>query len=158
MANPSVIARTTPTGYKLPEGFKCSIAYSLRPAFNIFEVSTMPAGGQAVEIDTSTQHNIKYKTKWISALVEIKDVTGEGGYDPDFMDDAFFLLGAQSGSFTVHAPTQATHNYWGGLKDLTFQAWKAGQFPMVSYANCCTCWDPTTKTEAGPYTVQATGT
>ena len=158
MAAPGTTARTLPTGYKLPEGFKAAIAYSLRVAINIWEVEVTPAGIMVPEIDTSTQHNITWKTKWISAWKESKPVAGTAGYDPDAMDDIVFLVGAQTGSFTVHAPQNTKYNYWGGMNDVTFQPWRAGQFPLLTYSNVVTNWDPTNRVEAGPAVVQAVGT
>lgn len=158
MAAPGVTARVLPTGYKLPEGFKAAIAFSLRPQVNIWEVEVAPAGVQVAEINTSTQLNITWMTKWLSALKESKDVAGQAGYDPDAMDDLVFLCGAQSGSFTINAPNGTKFAYWGACKDFTFQAWRAGQFPMLTYANVVTNYDPVNKVEAGPATTQAAGT
>lgn len=158
MAAPTVTARTMPTGYKLPEGFKVFIAFSLRPAINLFEGEAAPAGMSATKIDTTTQHNTKWSTFWMSAIVDPADVSGQAGYDPDAMDDFIFLCGAQSGSWTVHMPQNTKYAYWGGLLSLQFQPLRPKQFPMVNYTACNTNWDPVTKTEAGPSTTQAAGT
>lgn len=158
MAAPVVTARVLPTGYKLPEGFKAAVAYSLRPGINIWETEVGPAGLGVPEIDTSTQLSTTWRTKWISALKESKPVAGTAGYDPDAMDDLVFLCGAQSGSFTVHAPQNTKYIYWGAMNDITFQTWKAGQFPLLSYSNVVTNWDPVNRVEAGPVTTQAAGT
>lgn len=158
MAAPAVTSRTVPTGYKLPEGFKITIAYSLRPAVNIWETEGAPAGQEAAAIDTTTQHNTKYKTKWISAILETSDVDGQAGYDPDSMDDLLFLCGAQAGSFTVHMPQGTKYAYWGGLRAVRFQPLKVGQFPMLNYVNTITNWDPVNKVEAGPSVTQSSGT
>ena len=158
MAAPSVISRTVPTGYKLPEGFKATLAFSLKPAVNIWEVDVAPAGMTATAINTTTQHNTKWDTKWISALVESNDVGGTAGYDPDAMDDLMFLVGAQSGSFTVHMPQNTKYSYWGGALSFTFPPLKSRQFPLVNYTLCVTNWDPVSKVEAGPAVTQAVGT
>lgn len=158
MAAPSVTARTVPTGYKLPEGFKIAIAYSLRPALNIWEVEGGPAGMQSQKIDTSTQHNTKWHTFWLSALIEAQDVSGTAGYDPDAMDDLIFLCGAQAGSWTVHMPQNTKYAYWGGCLSFNFPSLRAGQFPMLNYTNVVTNWDPVNRIEAGPAVTQAVGT
>jgi hypothetical protein len=158
MAAPSVTARVVPTGYKLPEGFKIAIALSLRPAINMWETGGSPAGGTAEKINTTTQHNTKWETFWISALVTPQDVSDQAGYDPDAMDDLIFCLGAQSGSWTVHMPQNTKYAYWGGLTALTFQPLKPRQFPLVNYTLASTCWDPVNRVEAGPATTQAVGT
>jgi hypothetical protein len=74
------------------------------------------------------------------------------------MDDIIFLVGAQTGSFTVHAPQNTKYNYWGGMNDITFQPWRAGQFPLLNYSNVVTNWDHVNRVEAGPDVVQASGT
>ncbi len=158
MAAPGVTSRTTPTGYKLPEGFRAFVAYSLRNAVDVWEVEVSPAGMEAAEIDTSTQHSTKWRTKWISALVNSTDVPFTAGYNPDAMDDLMFLCGAQSGSFTVQMPQNTKYSYWGGMKTLGFQPLKAGQFPLVNITNCVTNWDTANRVEAGPAVTQAAGT
>lgn len=158
MAAPSVTNRTAPTGYKLPEGFKITIAFSLRPGVDIWEVEGHPAGGTAEKINTTTQHNTKWETFWISALVTPQDVSGSAGYDPDAMDDLIFLLGAQSGSWTVHMPQNTKYAYWGGITNFTFQPLRPRQFPMLNYTAANTNWDPDNQVEAGPAVTQAAGT
>lgn len=158
MAAPTVTARTLPTGYKLPEGFKAAIAYSLRAGLNIWETEVGPAGVQTPVIDTSTQLSTTWRTKWLSALKEAKDVSGVAGYDPDEMDNIIFLCGAQSGSFTVHAPQNTKYAYWGAMHDLTFQPWRAGQFPLLNFSNVVTNYDTVNRVEAGPTTTFAAGT
>jgi len=158
MAAPAVTSRTVPTGYKLPEGFKATIAFSLRPAVNIWEIEVQPASMTAAAIDTSTQHNTKWMTKWISALVESGEVPGTAGYDPDAMDDLMFLCGAQAGSFTVIMPQNTKYSYWGGVLSFTFQPLKARQFPTLNYVALVTNYDTTNKVEAAPLVTQAVGT
>jgi hypothetical protein len=158
MAAPTVTARVVPTGYKLPEGFKIAIAFSLRPGINIWEVEGGPVGMTAAKIDTTTQLNTKWKTFWISALVEPGEVSGTAGYDPDAMDDLIFLCGAQAGSFTVHMPQNTKYAYWGGVSKFDFPSLRAGQFPMLNYTLVHTAWDPVNRVEAGPAVTQAVGT
>lgn len=155
---PPVTSRTVPVGYKLPEGFKSALAPSLRPGINFWETELAPAGASVPEIDISSQHNTTWRQKWISALKESKPVPMVGGYDPDEMDNIIFLLGAQSGSFTIHAPQNTKYAYWGAMSDLTFQPWRAGQFPLLNATWTVTNYDPTTRTEAGPSVTTAAGT
>lgn len=158
MANPTVVARTTPTGYKLPEGFKITIASSKKPALNIWEVEGSPAGMEVAEINITTQHNIRWVSKWPSALIANDDIVGNAGYDPDVMDDLIGLLGDVGGSYTIRMPDNTTHNYWSFLKSWKFGPLRVGQFPTGSYGICVTNYDPVNRVEAGPYTVQAAGT
>jgi hypothetical protein len=158
MANPSVIARTIPTGYKLPEGFKATIAFSLKPALNIWEVDVPLPGAEATVINTTTQFNTKWQTKWLSALVDSAEVSGVAGWDPDSYDDLIFLTGAQGGSWSAHLPEGTTVNCWGGLRAFQPQPMKSGQFPTINFTLINTNWDPTLRVEAGMYIVQAPGT
>lgn len=158
MAAPSVTSRTLPTGYKLPEGFKAAIAFSLRPGLNVWETEVAPAGVQVPDIDISSHLNTTWRQKWLSALKEAKDVSFVAGYDPDEMDNIIFLVGAQSGSFTIHAPQNTKYAYWGAMKDLTFQPWRPGQFPLLNGVNVVTNYDTANRVEAGPSTTFAAGT
>lgn len=163
MANPTVTARTVPTGYKLPEGFKITIAFSRKPALNIWEVEGAPAGMEVAEINTTTQHNVRYVSKYPSYLIANDDIVGSAGYDPDVMDDLVSLLGdagssASAACVTIHMPTRATHSYFAFLKAWKFGGLRVGQFPTGNYAICVTNWDTVNKVEAGVYTVQAAGT
>lgn len=158
MASPPVTARTIPSGYKLPEGFKATIAFSKKPALNIWEVETAPSGMEVQEINTTTQHNIRYVSKYPSYLVANDDITGTAGYDPDVMDDLVSLLGDPTGSFTIHMPDNTSHSYWGFAKSFKFQPLRVAQFPLLSYTLCVTNYDPVNKVEAGVLTTQAAGT
>ena len=158
MAAPPVTARITPTGYKLSEGFKATIAFSKNPGINIWEVETGPAGMEVVEINTTTQHNIRYVSKYPSYLVASDDIVGTAAYDPDVMDALVGMLGDPGGSFTIHMPEGTTHSYWGFLKSFKFQPLRVAQFPLANYAICVTNYDPVNKVEAGVSTVQAAGT
>lgn len=158
MAPPAVIARTLPTGYKLPEGFKTTIAFSLKPGLNMWEVDVPLPGAEATVIDTTTQLNTKWRTKWLSALVDSNEVSGSAGYDPSFYDDYVFLTGAQSGSWTAHTPTNATINCFGGLKSFVPQPVKFATFPLLNFTLVNTNWDPVNKVEQGIYVVPSAGT
>lgn len=156
--NPPVIARVLPTGYKLPEGFKSTIAFSLKPGLNIWEVDVPVPGAEATVINTTTQLNTKWDTKWLSALVDSGEVSGNGGWDPSFYDDYIFLTGAQAGSVTIHAPTNTTHNFWGGLKSFVPQPLRPKQFPLINFTLVNTNYDPVNRVEAGLFTVPSPGT
>lgn len=162
MATPEITARTTPSGYKLPEGFKITIAFSLKPALNIWEVEGAPAGVEVAEINTTTQHNVRWVSKNPSALIASDDIVGTAGYDPDVMDDLIGMIGqtvtgngATASCVTIHMPDGTTHNYFAFLKSFKFGALRVGQFPTGSYAICVTNFDPIARVEQGCYTVQA---
>lgn len=163
MSLPAVTVRTTPTGYKLPEGFKVTIAFSLNAAINLFETEAEPAGFEVPEINITTQHNVRFVTKWPSALIMNDDITGSAGYDPDVMDNivsliGFVIVGGTASCVTIRMPDSTTHNYFAFLKSVKFQPLRVAQFPLVNYAVSVTNWDPVGKVEQGVYTVQAGGT
>ena len=158
MATPPVTARTLPTGYKLPEGFKTTIAFSLKPGVNMWEVDVPVPGADSTVIDTTTQLNTKWHTKWLSALVDSGEVSGTAGWDPSFYDDLIFLTGAQNGAFTLHFPTNSTTSCWGGLKSFVPQPHKFSTFPLLNFTIVNTNYDPVNRVEQGPYTVPSPGT
>lgn len=158
MASPSVTARTLPSGYKLPEGHKAFLAFSLRASLSIWEAEIGPLGFGASKIDTTTQINTKWDTFWMSNLLTPQDQSGNAGYDPDEMDNLIVLCGAQGGSFTVHMPQNTKYSYWGGLLAVNFQPLRPKQFPLINYTVVNTNWDPTNRVEAGPAVTGAAGT
>jgi hypothetical protein len=158
MAAPPVIVRILPTAYKLPEGFKTTIAFSLKPGVNLWEVDVPLPGADSTVIDTTTQLNIKWHTKWLSALVDSPEVSGTAAYDPSFYDDFIFLTGAQAGSWTVHTSTNTTVSCWGGLKSFVPQPHKHSTFPLMNFTVINTNYDPVNRVEAGVSTVPSVGT
>jgi hypothetical protein len=153
-----VTARVLPTGFKVPEGFKSTLAFSLKPGLNIYEVDVPMPGGDSVVIDITTQLNTKWHTKALSALIDSPEISGNGGWDPSFFDDYIFLTGAQGGAFTVHTPTNSTTSCWGGLKSFMPQPWKFSTFPLINFTLVNTNRNPTTGAEEGPFTVPSAGT
>lgn len=158
MANPPVTTRTLPVGIKLPEGFKTTIAFSLIPGVNLYEIDVPIPGAEATPIDTTTQLNTKWHTKWMSALVDSGTVSGTAGWDPSRYNDFIFLTGAQAGAFTIHFSTNATISCWGGLLSFVPQPHKFAQFPTVNFSVLNTNWDPVNNLEVGPYVVPSVGT
>lgn len=156
---PPVTARTTPTGYMLPEGHRATIAFSKKPAVQFWEMTTRPAGLSVVEIITTTQFNNRYHTSRAGHLIKVKDITGQAAYDPDFLTDIIGMLGDDVGAgVTVHNPDNSAYSYWGFLKDVEFQEFKEGQFPTLNYTVCITNWNTTTRAEEGPLVTPSSGT
>lgn len=158
MAAPPHTTRTTPTGFKMPEGYKAVIAFSRKPAVQFWEMTVKPGGFAATEINTTTQHNVRYQTMAAGHLIKVQDVSGRAAYDPDLMDDIAALTGDDNGGVTVWWPDGSYTDYWAFLKEFDFQELQPGQFPMANYAICVTNWDKTNSVEVAPVTVKATGT
>lgn len=156
---PPITARTTPTGYIVPEGHRATIAFSKVPALQMWEMTTRQAGLSVAEIVTTTQFNNRFHTTRAGQLIKVKDISGQAAYDPDFMNSIIAMIGDDTNSgITIHNPDGSTDSYWGFLKDVEFQELKEGQFPTINYTVCITNWNTTTRAEEGPLHTNSGGT
>lgn len=160
MASPPTTARVTPTMFKVPEGYRATIAFSKNTMLGFWEVEFKPggiSGGPA--IDTTTQHNSRRKTKAAPYLIEDKPIEGTAAFDPDFLDDIDAMVNDDYNSaITVYYPNGMKKSWWAYLADYEVQPFKIGQMPALSFKIEITNWDWVTNTEAGPTTTEAVGT
>ena len=160
MAAPTLTARTTPTGYQIPDGYRTTIACAAAPAFQIWEQTVKPGGLEAGEpINNTTMFNTRHRTKRAPKLMDYTPITGKGAYDPDILNNnqAEDLIGFET-SFTIHYSTGDTRTFWGYYAKLDFDEMKEKELPMVTYEIVETDWDPVENIEAGPVYAAAAGT
>jgi hypothetical protein len=158
MASPSVTPRTTPVGFKMPDGFKTTYAFADNPAIQFWEMVVKPPtmdGGDA--IPTSTMHNIAWRTMSPRHLKTLGESTVQAMYDPDFITGLEQLINFET-SVTVHYPDGSAEAFWGFMQKAEFQELKEGEPPMVNLTIIPTNWDPVNFVEAGPVFVPSGGT
>lgn len=163
MAAPSVTARVTPTGFKMPDGYQSTIAFANQPNIQFWEMTVKPPaieGGDAIK--TTTMHNARWRTSDAKKLVELGEVTGSAMYDPDVIgatDNAGLrsLINANQ-AITIHFPDLSTLAFFGFLGKVEFGELKEGEPPTLTYTIHPTCWDPVNFVEAGPVFTAASGT
>ena len=154
---PSVTPRTAPTGYKLPDGYRTTIAFALKPAISFWETSSMPPGFDGGEaIQTSTMFNNQWHTFWPRSLIKSSEVKGKAAYDPDMYADIESLVN-KNGSITVHLPSGDQVSFYGWLQKIDFEELEEGKFPMLNYTIFVSNTD-NAQNEEGPVYTAASGT
>lgn len=153
MAAPTPTPRTLPTGWKMPEGFRSLITFSGKPALNIWEIETKPPGIESGEpINTTTQHNINWRTFWLPFLKTLMPVTVKFAYDPDvILTDIYYLCGRNDQTLTFLFPENSTIAFFGGMQKAEFDNLKEKEFPTGTMTIVPTLTDTTSNNaEAGP--------
>lgn len=158
MGAPSVTARQVPTGYKLPDGFKTTIAFANKPAVQFWEKTVQPPGFDGGEkIDTTTMLNTTWRTMAARQLKTLTDCEVSAAYDPDVFPDILGLINVPQ-AITVHFPDNSTLAFYGFLQKFVPDAMEEGKFPEAKLTITPTNWDLSAGTEAAPVFTAATGT
>jgi hypothetical protein len=153
---PSPGTRGTPTGYRLPDGFKSFIAFS--GGAKLWEIQVKPPGFDSGDpIDISTMFNTRWHTMFLRQLVKMEDCTGEFSYDPGCIGDFITEIGILQ-TITCVFPDGSTIAFFGGMRKAEFAELKEGEFPKVTVTFTVTNYDVAGNVEAGPFFTQGSGT
>lgn len=157
-ANPTVTARVTPTGFKMPDGYQTLIAFKINPAIQFWEKEVTPIGWKGGDaIDTTTMLNQVVKTKDAQHLKENTEVAFVAAYDPNNWNGVRELINANN-AVTVIFPSGAKVSFWGYLRDAMPQAHKIGEMPTMQGVIVVTNWDPVNFVEVQPLFSASAGT
>jgi hypothetical protein len=158
MANPVVTPPGNPVGYKMGDGYQTLITLQNTPNIQLWEVSVKPGGFDGGEkIDTTTMHNLKWRTMAPRHLFTLTDLTAVCAYDPDVIPDLLSQLNLQQ-SITTRFPDGSSYAFFGFLQKLEFEENKEGEMPRGTLTVTPTNWDPVGGVEAAPVYVAALGT
>jgi hypothetical protein len=158
MAAPTVVARSTPTGFKMPDGYRALWAFANKPAIQLWEKQVKSPGVDGGEgIDTTTMHNNAYRTKAARHLKTLSDGSFAAAYDPDVIVDILAQTNIEQ-SITVHFPDNSSWSFWGYMQKWEPAELKEGEFPEATVTIVITNWDPMNFVEAGPVYTPASGT
>lgn len=158
MAAPTTTARPTPTGYKLPDGFRTMFAFNFAPSVGLWVTSIKTPGFDGgEEINTSTFHNAEVMTKAAQHLLEVTNLTMKCAVDPDNWNTLFTMVNRE-GSGTLHYPDHSKTDFYCFLKKYEPEDWEKGKFPMASVEVVFTNWDPVNFVEVKPVHTPSTGT
>lgn len=158
MAAPTLVTRTTPTGYKMPEGFRATIAFANAPGLNFWEKTVKPGGMDGGDpIDTTTQHNSRVMTQEPPTLIKHDTITSSGAFDPDSYSTVRGLINVNQ-SITVKWPTGATLTFYGWLRKVEWGDLKHKEQPEQTITVEVSNWDPVNRVEVEPVFVPAAGT
>ena len=156
MAAPAITARTLPTGYRLPEGFKITIAFALQPGVQFWEKAVKPGGIDNGEpLPFTTQLNVAWRTFRPRALKTRDPYTATVAYDPDVIATIVTMCGKED-SITIHWPEGSTDSFYGYLQKFEPKELKEGEPPEADITIAVTNWDSVNNVEQGPvYTADA---
>lgn len=157
MAAPAATVRQDPDGFMLENGHVTKFTMSIDPAIELWETDVQPPGIDMGEpIDTTTQHNVNYRTKAPANLADLTPHTVVFGYDPIAYTSLLTLIGVEQ-TFTVTFPSGQTLAYYGYVQSAEFAPLVEGEMPLVTLTIVPTNFDPTNCVEAGPV-LTGTGT
>lgn len=157
-AAPSPTARGSPTGIKLDDGYQTLVTFASNPTIEFWEKTVKPPGLDGMdEIDTTTMHNVTWRTNAPRALVTMTPFTMVAAYDPNIYNAALSLLNVET-TVTVRFPDGSTLAFYGFLKSFETNELVEGTQPEMTITVVPTNQDPTTGDEEAPVLTSAVGT
>lgn len=154
---PSHTTRVVPTGFKMPDGFKCVIAFSLKPTIRLWERDlTSPGIDGGDVIDTTTQHNVAWRTAFPRSLKTMTPFTFQAAFDPDVIQDLIIYINRNQ-AMTFWYPSGDSWDFWATMNKFEPGTLKEGEFPMATVTITPTNTD-NNMNEAPPVFNQAGGT
>lgn len=154
---PTPSPRVEPTGFKLPDGYRSTFTFSLKPTVALWEMTVQPTGEDGGEaIDTTTMWNESRRTYHPKALVKNTEVKGTAAYDPDAIPDIRSMTNKPQ-VLTEHLPDGSSDCFYGWLQKVDFKELKEGEFPQLDYTVFVSNTDPDGN-EQGPVYTPASGT
>lgn len=158
MANPVNTARGVPSGPRLQDGFRTYIASSLNPTAAFWEVDVKPPGMDGKEpIDTTTMHNVKWRSMAPRQLITLTPSSGKAAYDPVIYTDLLSILNIPC-SWTVTFPNGDLLSFFGWLQKFETESLEEGKMPMATYEITPSNYDPVNQLDVGPLFTPASGT
>jgi hypothetical protein len=158
MANPTITARSAPSGKKLRDGFRSLVAFARDPDVSLWERSVKAPGVSGGDpIDQTTMHNDDVMTKAPQSLIEWTNGSMVCGYDPAVLGQILQLVNKE-GSITVHWPDGSTLAFYGYLGTFDVQEKSKGAMPLANCEIVVTNWDPVNDVEVKPLLTSVAGT
>lgn len=160
MSVPALTARGTPAGNFLSDGFSTKLAIAALPTVSFWEKEVQPPGIDGGEpIDTSTMHNLAWRTFVSRSLMTLTPFTLKAAYDPNvFATSQIQSLINREGAMTISFPDGSTLSFFAFTQKMEPEANVEGTFPTVSITICPTNYDPVAHVEAAPAYVNVSGT
>jgi hypothetical protein len=140
MPAPTPTARQAPTGIKLDDGYQTLVAFEADPD----------------EIDTTTMHNVTWRTRNSRALRTLTEFTMTAAYDPNLYNSVLALVN-QNTVITIHYPDTSTLAFWGFLKGFESGDLVEGEQPEITITVVPTNQD-NAGAEQAPVLTSAAGT
>lgn len=158
MAAPTPTSRSTPTGIPLDDGHSTLITIGLDTDINFWEKEVTPPGAEGGEpVDTTTMHNVTWRTMRSQDLITLTPCQGVAAYDPVILTEILSVINAET-TITLTFPDGSTWAFYGYLKSFTPNSMNQTTQPTAQYIIQPTNWDPSNSVEAGPAVASVAGT
>lgn len=116
----------------LTDGYQTLVGFDAAPAIQFKEKEVQPpdldGGG---EVDTTTMHNVRWRTKQPKHLVSAGDMSIQAQYDPILYSTIVSDLLNVNNLITITFPDGATLEIWGWVDKFTPAPLKEGEFPLA---------------------------
>lgn len=158
---PVAAARVAPDGKKLQDGkgpTKATFTFSADTNWNLFDIEVGIPGFDAGEpVDTTTQFNSVWRTRFLRVLFTLTEFTVQGAFDPIYLTEVLAQKGV-NGTGTITFPDGSTYAFFCGIRQLEFERMVEGTMPRVTVTIVPTNTDPVTFAEEGPVLTSVSGT
>ena len=130
--------RVTPVGIHMDDGFSTKIAFAADANVSFWEKTVTPPGVEGGDaIETTTMHNVTWRTMAARKLRTLTDASITVMYDPWVFDQIVALVNIE-GEITVHFPNGDTLDFWGFLKSFVPGELVEGSPPEAEITIVCT--------------------
>lgn len=155
---PSPTARGTPSGIKIDDGFRTLVTLAVNPTISFWEKSVTPPGLEGGDpVETSTMHNLTYRTMNPRKLITMTEFTMTAAYDPAVYSQIVSNINRKT-TITVRFPDGSTLAFYGYLRNFQPGELVEGEQPEATITVVPTNQDPTTGSEESPVLTSVTGT
>ena len=149
------VARATPLGTMLDDGYSTKIALTNDSNISFFEKTVKPPGldgGDAIDI--TTMHNSTYRTMAARSLITLTENQATVAYDPAVYPLIIGQLNVNQ-LITVHFPNSDTLDFYGFLKSFEFSDNTEGEHPEATIVIVPTNVHSSTGAETAPVMTSA---
>lgn len=150
MAAPVPSTRVAPTGFRLDDGFVAKLIFETDEGLDIWEKDVgIPGIDGGDPIETTTQHNVFYRTFAPRQLDTLTSFQVVAAYDPCVYADLLTKVNVNQ-TITILFPDTSTLAFYGYLRSVEFSPMVEGEQPEVTLTIQPTNFDPANCVEAGP--------
>lgn len=153
---PTPSARSTPSGTKMDDGYQSLVAFAADLDASFWEKTVkapgMDGGGP---VDTTTMHNVTWRSFAPKSLITLTQFQVTGAYDPIVYSSLLNLINVKT-TVTVHFPNGGSLAFFGFITGVDMNALAEGTQPEISVSVMPGNENPTTGAfEAPVYTEPA---
>lgn len=117
---------------RIDDGHSTLITFALAPSVKFYEKEVTPPGMSAGgEVDTTTMHNTRWRTRSPKKLVTLTPVSLTAAYDPSVYDTIVDDLLGKNGEITIEFPDGSELDFYGWVDDFQPNALVEGEQPTA---------------------------